>query len=146
MSISIHSIDPAHPEFVGEVEGIDLHEPASPAAVAAIEAGMDRFAILVFHDQHIEDEQQVAFTRNLGPIDPADGDIARPHERRLSMEVNDISNLDREGRVLAREDRRRLFGLGKASKGRHPARVRAQLSGRLGPPEHEFAENGHFLP
>jgi alpha-ketoglutarate-dependent 2,4-dichlorophenoxyacetate dioxygenase len=112
MSLSIHPIDPAHPGFVGEVEGIDLREKADPATVAAIEAGMDRFAILVFHDQHIEDEQQIAFTRNLGPIDPADGDIARPHERRLSMEVNDISNLDREGRVLAREDRRRLFGLG----------------------------------
>ena len=112
MSISIRPADPAHPDFVGEVEGVDLGAPLGPATVAAIEAGMDRFAILVFHDQHIDDEQQIAFTRHLGPIDPADGDIARPHERRLSMEVNDISNLDREGRVLPRDDRRRLFGLG----------------------------------
>ena len=112
MSVSIHPADPAHPQFVGEVDGVDLREQANPATVAAIEEGMDRFAILVFHGQLIDDAQQVAFTRNFGPIDPADGDIARPHERRLSMEVNDISNLDREGKVLARDDRRRLFGLG----------------------------------
>jgi alpha-ketoglutarate-dependent 2,4-dichlorophenoxyacetate dioxygenase len=112
MSISIRSADPAHPQFVGEVEGVDLREAACAATLETVEEGMDRFAILVFHDQHIDDEQQVAFTRKFGPIDPADGDIARPDERRLPMEVNDISNLDREGRVLAREDRRRLFGLG----------------------------------
>src|SRR3546814_16987232 len=28
------------------------------------------------------------------------------------MDINDISNLDRNGEVLARDDRRRLFGLG----------------------------------
>ena len=35
-----------------------------------------------------------------------------PEERRMSMDLNDISNLDRHGNVLARDDRRRLFSLG----------------------------------
>jgi len=50
MTLAIHSADPAHPDFVGEVEGIDLRQPRKSEAVAAIEAGMDRFAVLVFHD------------------------------------------------------------------------------------------------
>ena len=84
----------------------------SDADVAAVHAGMDRYGMLVFHDQKIDDEQQLAFSRQLGPLETATGDIAAPEERRLSMDVNDISNLDKEGKVVARDDRRRLFGLG----------------------------------
>jgi alpha-ketoglutarate-dependent 2,4-dichlorophenoxyacetate dioxygenase len=63
MSVSIRQI---HPVFVGEVTGVDLAQPLSREEVAAIEAGMDRHAVLVFHDQKITDEQQMAFSRNFG--------------------------------------------------------------------------------
>ncbi|WP_137179086.1 TauD/TfdA family dioxygenase [Roseomonas sp. AR75] len=112
MTPSIRPADPARPGFVGEVEGIDIGRGITPAEAAAIEAGMDRYAVLVFRGQDIDDAQQLAFTRHFGPLETASGDIARPDQRRLGMEVNDISNLDREGRVLARDDRRRLFALG----------------------------------
>ena len=36
---------------------------------------MDRFGVLVFRDQHLEDEQQVAFSRQLGLLEEATGDI-----------------------------------------------------------------------
>jgi len=39
MSVSIR---PLHPLFVGEVAGIDCHQPLGADEVAAIEAGMDR--------------------------------------------------------------------------------------------------------
>ena len=112
MALSIHPADPARPDFFGEVEGIDLREPASPQTIAAIAGGMDRFAVLVFHDQRIDDAQQLAFTRLFGPLDLADGDIRRQSERRLGIEIADISNLGRDNEVLARDDRRRLFSLG----------------------------------
>jgi len=73
---------------------------------------MDEFGVLVFRDQDLSDEQQVAFSRALGPLESATGDIAKPEERRLSMDVNDISNVDKDNKVVARDDRRRLFGLG----------------------------------
>jgi alpha-ketoglutarate-dependent 2,4-dichlorophenoxyacetate dioxygenase len=100
------------PFFAGVVKGCDIARPLAPDAIAAIHAGMDRFGVLVFHDQAIDDEQQLAFSRALGPLEQATGDIAAPEERRLGMELNDISNLDKHNRVLARDDRRRLFGLG----------------------------------
>ena len=73
---------------------------------------MNRFGVLVFHDQQLNDEQQISFSRQLGPLEQATGDIMSEKDRRLSMELNDISNLDKNGELLPRDDRRRLFGLG----------------------------------
>ena len=56
------SICQLHPVFVGEVSGVDLRRPLTPDEVRAIEAGMDRYAVLVFRDQNITDDQQMAFT------------------------------------------------------------------------------------
>jgi alpha-ketoglutarate-dependent 2,4-dichlorophenoxyacetate dioxygenase len=87
--------------------------PLSKEDVAAIEAGMDRYAILVFRDQKIDDEQQMAFTRNFGEIEDASGgNITRPQELRLKKGMVDVSNLDKEGAPLRRDDRRRMFNLG----------------------------------
>ncbi len=110
MTLAIRQI---HPHFVGEVSGIDLTRPLAPDQVAALEAGMDRYAVLVFHDQHLTDEQQMAFTRNFGAIENArGGNITRPEQQRLPVGMNDVSNLDKDQKPFARDDRRRLFNLG----------------------------------
>src|SRR5712692_5864265 len=110
MSVNIRQI---HPIFVGEVEGVDLRRPITADDAAAIEAGMDRYAVLVFHDQAISDEQQLAFSRNFGEIERVTGGhIMKDSERRLSIDMADISNLDKDGQLLARDDRRRMFNLG----------------------------------
>ncbi|HZP99945.1 MAG TPA: TauD/TfdA family dioxygenase [Reyranella sp.] len=111
--MDIKPIDPVdRPFFAGVVSGIDLTKPLSDAEIAAVHAGMDEFGVLVFHGQPINDDQQLAFSRALGPLETATGDIAKPEDRRMSMDLNDISNLDKNSKILARDDRRRLFGLG----------------------------------
>jgi len=113
MTLSIRAIDPvARPFFAGDVSGVDITRPPSPSDVAAISAGMDRYGVLVFHDQRFDDDTQLAFSGSFGALEQATGDIAQGHERRLAMDVNDISNLDKNNQLLARDDRRRLFGLG----------------------------------
>jgi alpha-ketoglutarate-dependent 2,4-dichlorophenoxyacetate dioxygenase len=114
MTISIRPVDPvSRPFFAGEVSGIDITQPLSPADVAAISSGMDEFGVLVFHDQHLTDETQLAFSRNFGELELATGDLTFGRERRrLAAHVNDISNLDDNSQVLARDNRRRLFSLG----------------------------------
>jgi alpha-ketoglutarate-dependent 2,4-dichlorophenoxyacetate dioxygenase len=110
MAVSIREI---HPVFVGEVSGVDLRRPLSRDEVAAIEAGMDRHAVLIFPGQHITDEQQIAFTRNFGEIEnSAGGNVTKPDQKRLDPLMNDVSNLGEDNRPLARDDRRRLFNLG----------------------------------
>ena len=112
MTLTIRPADPARPGFVGEVAGLDIARGITAAEAAVIEQGMDRYGVLVFRDQPLDDAQQVAFSRHFGPLEMATGDIAQGGQRRLSMEINDISNLDKDGRVLARDDRKRLFSLG----------------------------------
>jgi alpha-ketoglutarate-dependent 2,4-dichlorophenoxyacetate dioxygenase len=110
MSIAIRQI---HPVFVGEVSGIDLTQPLSRDEVAAIEAGMDRYAVLFFHDQEITDEQQMVFSRNFGRLEDArGGNITKPEDKRLREGMNDVSNLGRDGQPLTRDSRQRLFNLG----------------------------------
>ncbi len=102
-----------HPVFVGEVSGIDITRALAPAEVAEIEAGMNAHAVLLFHDQKLTDEQQMAFTVNFGVIENArGGNITKPEDRRLQVGMNDVSNLGREGRPLERDSRQRLFNLG----------------------------------
>src|SRR3989449_2256822 len=110
MSIAIRQI---HPVFMGEVSDIDIARPLTPDEVAAIEAGMDRYAVLVFRDQKITDEQQMAFSRNFGALEDArGGNITKPQDKRLQTGMNDVSNLGRDGEPLPRDSRVRLFNLG----------------------------------
>lgn len=107
------SIQPLHPVVAGEVSGADLRKPMSQEAVARIEAGMDRYAVLVFRDQRIDDDEQMAFTENLGEIENAEGgNITKDYELRLKQGMIDVSNLDKNGQPLERNDRRRMFNLG----------------------------------
>jgi alpha-ketoglutarate-dependent 2,4-dichlorophenoxyacetate dioxygenase len=110
MAVTLRQIGPC---FAAEVDGLDLTRPLAPEEVAAVHAGMDRYAVLVFHDQKLDDEQQLAFTRSLGDIEHAIGTSLRAaDELRLPTTFADVSNLDKDQKVFARDDRRRLFGLG----------------------------------
>jgi alpha-ketoglutarate-dependent 2,4-dichlorophenoxyacetate dioxygenase len=107
------AIRPLHPAFAGEVSGVDIRKPISSDDVAAIEAGMDRYAVLVFRDQDITDEQQMIFSRNFGAIEDArGGNVTKPGDLRLAKGMNDVSNLGKDGKPLARDSRQRLFNLG----------------------------------
>ena len=110
MSLSIRQI---HSVFVGEVSGVDITRPLTPDEVKAIDAGMDEYAVLVFHDQKLTDEQQMAFTVNFGRLEVArGGNITKPEERRLEIGMNDVSNIAKDGRLHERDSRTRLFNLG----------------------------------
>jgi alpha-ketoglutarate-dependent 2,4-dichlorophenoxyacetate dioxygenase len=74
---------------------------------------MDRHAVLVFPEQEIDDDQQVAFSRSFGEIElSVAGDLQKPDEKRLGIAFADVSNLDRHNAIKARDDRHRLFALG----------------------------------
>jgi len=108
------SIRPAHPVLAGEVSAIDISQKLSQEQVAAIEAGMDRYAVLVFRDQRLTDDQQLEFSRNYGELEVTlAGQMAKPEDRRLGdrLELGDISNLTARNELRAREDRSRMYAL-----------------------------------
>jgi alpha-ketoglutarate-dependent 2,4-dichlorophenoxyacetate dioxygenase len=99
--------------FVGEVSGIDITQPLTRAQAAELEAGMDRYAVLIYHDQHFTDDQQKAFSLNFGPLEQtAGGNVTKAADRRLDPDMADVSNLGADHKPLGRDDRRRLFNLG----------------------------------
>src|SRR5882757_3364630 len=63
MTVTIRQL---HPHFVGEVSGVDLRKPLTPQEAADVEAGMDKYAVLLFPNQDVTDEQQMAFALNFG--------------------------------------------------------------------------------
>ena len=100
--------------FVGEVSGVDLRKPLTRDEAAEIEAGMDKYAVLVFHGQDITDDQQMAFALNFGEREnPRGGNITKDKDYRLgSAGLNDVSNLGKDGKPLAKDHRTHLFNLG----------------------------------
>src|SRR5579872_677490 len=108
MSVTVRQI---HPLFVGEVSGVDCGRLLDAETLAIVTAAIDRYAVLVFYDQRLDDERQMAFARHFGELElPRSGraDVAR----RLRPEISDISNLDPEGRLRDRDDPRRFDQLG----------------------------------
>lgn len=110
--LSVTPLTLANPDFGAEITGVEIASGVSASDARWIEQAIDRYGVLIFRNQVINDEQQYTFSENFGPMELATGDVTAHSDRRLSMKVNDISNLDKDGNVLQRDDRARLFGLG----------------------------------
>ena len=102
-----------HPRFVAEVSPIDLRRVHDAATLADIRAGMDEYAVLVFHDQPFTDEEHLAFAKRFdGELHTRTGAAALGKSRLGNEALSDISNLDETGDVMKSGDRRRMYGLG----------------------------------
>jgi alpha-ketoglutarate-dependent 2,4-dichlorophenoxyacetate dioxygenase len=104
------TVKPVTPDFVAEISGLDLAQPLKPADRDAIEAVINRYSIVVFRGQTLTDDQQVAFARNFGPIQPAAQKARHTgvKHRLPGTDVADISNLDGDSKVLTPDSKRRL--------------------------------------
>lgn len=98
-----------HPHFFAEIGGVDLTRPVPAETFAEIHAAFERHAVLLFRDQPISDEQQVAFSALFGPVFTATNYHRAGEKRRLRGEMADISNLDHDGSLLPPDDERRMF-------------------------------------
>jgi alpha-ketoglutarate-dependent 2,4-dichlorophenoxyacetate dioxygenase len=105
---------PLHPVFAAQVTGIDLTQPLTPNQAAAIDAGMDEYAVLVFPGQPLTDQQQLDFTRNFGELEGYNtpGHIRKQADSRLGPGIADFSNLDKTGAIMSDQDRVWFFKLG----------------------------------
>lgn len=101
------------PCFAAEASGIDITQPITAEQADEIHAAMNEFAVLVFREVPLDDEAQMAFTLSLGPIEaPVTTNLRSDNELRIAKTFADVSNLDKDNKPFARDDRRRLFGIG----------------------------------
>jgi alpha-ketoglutarate-dependent 2,4-dichlorophenoxyacetate dioxygenase len=138
-----------HPHFVGEASPIDLRQVRDRETLERIRAGMDEFAVLVFHDQPLADDEQLDFAQRFDGALHAKTGISAIRKSRLGNEaLSDISNLDDDGGIMKADDRRRMYSLANrlwhtdASFQDPPGRY-SMLSARVVPPDGadtEFAD------
>ena len=109
MAFAVHRL---HPHIGAEISGLDLREPIDKATVDSLWRAIDAHAVLVFHDQQLSDAELRAFAARFGELEIGRS-AARGGRRRLQFpEIGDISNLDEDSRLRARDDRKRLDSLG----------------------------------
>jgi alpha-ketoglutarate-dependent 2,4-dichlorophenoxyacetate dioxygenase len=109
MAITVQSITPS---FAAEVADVDLSRPLAADNLAAIRAAFTKYAVLVFPDQHFDDDSQLDFARNFGPLEVTVSKVRKDHKLRLHENLADVGNLDAENRIRAANDRQRLYNLG----------------------------------
>jgi alpha-ketoglutarate-dependent 2,4-dichlorophenoxyacetate dioxygenase len=102
-----------HPGFAGEVTGVDLRA-LDERGLDEVRGLMDRHAVLVVREQQITDEEQVAFARRLGGelVTTVGRRVIDANPRLKDPAMADISNLDENEQIIARDDRRRMYSLG----------------------------------
>jgi taurine dioxygenase len=54
-----------------EIHGVDLRQPLDPAVVAEIRQTLLQWKVVFFRDQHLTQEQHIAFGRQFGEVTPA---------------------------------------------------------------------------
>ncbi len=86
--------------------GVDIARPLSENDVRAIEAGMDRHAVLVFKNQPLTQDQQIAFAKSFGPLDVGFGKVKGGTHRLKYRELGDISNLAPDETVAGRDSQK----------------------------------------
>lgn len=103
---------PLHELFAARIEDVDLGVPFTPEQVAAFEAAIDRFGVLVIPGQTFTDDEQVRFAEQFGRVEDTPTLVDQERRRLANMKLNDISNLGADGQIYGVDDRRRMYNLG----------------------------------
>jgi alpha-ketoglutarate-dependent 2,4-dichlorophenoxyacetate dioxygenase len=102
MTLSINKLG----EYLGaEIHGIDLAVPIDDAVVDELKYAFYKYSVLVFHDQDIDDDQQIEFSKLFGPLEPTM--VNDPSGG--GGWINRLSNVDDEGNILPTSHQRMLY-------------------------------------
>ncbi len=106
------TVCPVTPTFAAEIGDVDLSRPLDAADVAAIKDAFATYAVLIFPEQHLSDDQHLDFARHFGPLETTIALYRKDAQLRVPKEFADVSNLDPNNEVWGKESRQRMFQLG----------------------------------
>jgi alpha-ketoglutarate-dependent 2,4-dichlorophenoxyacetate dioxygenase len=109
MTITVY---PVTPSFAAEIGDVDLSEQIAPADLQAIKEAFTQYAVLIFPNQLLSQDQHLDFARHFGPLETTIGMYRKDAPLRLRKEFADVSNLNHDNEVWGKESRLRLFQLG----------------------------------
>ena len=102
-------VTPLMPGFAAEIAGVDAAR-ASDADVAAVKAAMVEYGVVVLPDQHVTEEEQVAWGARFGPLDS--NPFAASYNRGMRDDLLGVANAGADGKPYEATDRRRLLDMG----------------------------------
>jgi alpha-ketoglutarate-dependent 2,4-dichlorophenoxyacetate dioxygenase len=94
-------IVPLGPGFAAELRGVTLADiAADDAAYKAVRAAFDEQSVLVFRDQEVTDEAQIAFSGRFGPLE-----VTPPSSPGAGTSLVILSTIDKDGKVVPADHR-----------------------------------------
>ncbi len=104
--MAILNIEPIHGDFGARIGGIDLRQPLPPAALGEIQTAIDDFSFLHFPGQPLDDDRQLAFTKQLGA--PEESHVPLGESGTVTY-FGTIGNVQPDGSKLGNDHRKTKF-------------------------------------
>lgn len=86
---------PITPHLGAELHGLDIHAGLDEEQMSQVRDALNRHAVVVLRDQHITPQEQVAFSKRLGP--PLRVSLFTKHKPEGVDELTVVSNIHRDG-------------------------------------------------
>jgi alpha-ketoglutarate-dependent 2,4-dichlorophenoxyacetate dioxygenase len=106
------TVCPVTPNFAAEIGDVDLSAPLAPSDLADIKDAFATYAVLIFPDQHLSQDQHLDFAQYFGPLETTIALHRKDAQLRVRKEFADVSNLGPDNEVWGKESRQRMFQLG----------------------------------
>ena len=106
-------VEPISGDFGARVTGLNITQPLTDEQVAALVTAIDTYAVLVFPDQPVSQEEQVAFAQRFGPLNYGSYKSLKTMQTRLKdAALSDISNVSMSGDVADRSHAQSIMNIG----------------------------------
>lgn len=92
-----------HPEFGIRIHGVDVGKPLPPDLIREINAAVDRYSFVCFPGQSMNDDRQLALTRQLGRPEPSHTALGRTEY------FGTIGNVQQDGTALGNSHKKTIF-------------------------------------
>jgi alpha-ketoglutarate-dependent 2,4-dichlorophenoxyacetate dioxygenase len=106
------TVCPVTQGFAAEIGDVDLSKPIAADDVAAIKDAFTAYAVLIFPEQRLSQDQHLDFARLFGPLETTIAVFRKDQKLRLPPELSDVSNIAPDNEVWGKDARYRLFQLG----------------------------------
>ncbi len=100
------------PNFAAEIGDVDLAKPVQDADFAAIADAFWKYSVLIFPNQDITQQQQLAFAERFGPVERERTLDPKATPSRFDGAFSDISNLTADGKIWGADSRQRMYKAG----------------------------------
>ncbi len=91
-------IDPIHSEFGARISGVDLSQALDESTFAQIDEAINRYSILLFEDQHMNDAAHLEFTQRFGQLEE---EHASYYSRGEVTYIGRVGNIDTDGNKVS---------------------------------------------